>query len=249
MNELNENFKNTIRDYLSDKKKINPRINEAWISRKAGIAPTTFNRILNGHSKPNITNFFKLLQVIPNLKNSLPKEVTQVLEVTLEAQENIGSQFVDNTMETLLQDKYCFFCWALSFSDKGISVEEMRDNFGLKGVTALRKLLDKKVIEKTESDRYRVIDKNQDTALSFQLIKAHLMFLIEQYKLDAVENSYVHYSMNFLNKEGKRKLMKLHCDLHKQVRSLMEDEKNKGDIPVFSLSCADHLLESEKGGL
>ncbi|MCZ0932158.1 MAG: hypothetical protein OXJ52_03285 [Oligoflexia bacterium] len=41
-------------------KQKNPYINEASISKKMDIPPTTFNRLVNGRSKPAVQTLLKL---------------------------------------------------------------------------------------------------------------------------------------------------------------------------------------------
>ena len=46
----------------------------------------------------------------------------------------------------------------------------------------------------------------------------------------------VYYSLElFLNEKGIKQLIKLQKELDQKVREIMSDEKNKGDIPCFSM--------------
>ena len=48
----------------------------------------------------------------------------------------------------------------------------------------------------------------------------------------------VYYSLDlFLNKKGIKQLIKIQKELDRKVQEIMSDEKNKGDIPCFSMSC------------
>ena len=55
---------------------------------------------------PSANTLSKLLQFIPELKKSLPDEISKILKVTL-AREN--KQYVEEAFETILLDKYTFF--------------------------------------------------------------------------------------------------------------------------------------------
>ena len=57
------------------------------MSKKIGIPPTTFNRLVNGYSQPNITTLSKLLKNIPALKNCLPEEIAKAFEWAFEKSE------------------------------------------------------------------------------------------------------------------------------------------------------------------
>ena len=51
------------------------------------------------------------------------------------------------------------------------------------------------------------------------------------------ENS-IYYSLEFfLNEKGIKQLIKIQKELDRKVQEIMSDEKNKGDIPCFSMSC------------
>ena len=239
---MNKDFSENLRDYVSKEKQNNPYINETALSKKMGIPPTTFNRLINGHSKPTAKTLSKLLNFIPELKSSLPKEISQILEVSLEREQRT---YVEDTLAVLLSDKYIFLCWSMAFSDEGVKREEIEKYFGWKGLSALSALLEKDILIKDDKDFYKIKDKDKNTIFSFRLLKAHLLFLAEQYKPDNLKNNYIHYWVGFLNTQGEKKLMKAHQDFHRVVRGIMEDEENKGNRPIFSIACSDWLLGKE----
>lgn len=239
---MNEKFSEVLRDYILEERRKNPSANGISISKKMNIPPTTFNRLLNGHSKPSANTLSKLLQFIPELEKSLPDEISKILKVTLERE---NKQYVEEALETILSDKYAFFCWALAFSAKGVTEKEIRENFGRQGLTALKVLVEKNILSKDKHNTYKVTEKDKDTILSFRLIKAHLMFLAEQYKPYNLKRNYIHYWVEFLNEKGLKKLAEAHLKFHRIVGKIMDDKDNHGDIPAFSTSCSDLLLEEE----
>jgi len=102
---MSEKISEILREFLIEERQKNPAINETAISKKIGIPPTTFNRLLNGYSKKaSLSTIIKLIQFIPELKKNLPEEVVKVFEVTMEKKtsEYMGGQM----LETLLYDKY-----------------------------------------------------------------------------------------------------------------------------------------------
>lgn len=100
------------------------------------------------------------------------------------------------------------------------------------------------IISKNGSNSYKVIEKNKNMILSFQTLKTHLMFLAEQYKPDSFSN-YIHYWVESLNKRGRQQLSQAHQEFHKKIQNIVDDEKNKGNTPVFSIACCDLLWEHE----
>lgn len=59
------------------------------------------------------------------------------------------------------------------------------------------------------------------------------------------ENS-IYYSLElFLNEKGIKQLIKIQKELDRKVREIMSDEKNKGDIPCFSMNCSYTLSNTK----
>ena len=72
-----------LRDYVLEQKQKNPYINETAVSRKMDIPPTTFNRLVNGHSKPAVKTLLKMSHFIPELRSLLPEDLMKVFEVSI----------------------------------------------------------------------------------------------------------------------------------------------------------------------
>ena len=56
---MSNNLSDILRGYVSKEKQKNPYLNETGISKKMDIPPTTFNRLVNGHSKPAVKTLLK----------------------------------------------------------------------------------------------------------------------------------------------------------------------------------------------
>ena len=260
---MDKGFSEILRDYVLEQKQKNPSFNETAISKKMDIPPTTFNRLVNGHSKPTVRTLLKLSQFIPELKSLLPEEILKVFKVTMDRE---NSEYVGETLETLLSDENIFLCWMLTFSDKGVTVDEIRNHLGQvillvlfklcdlvtvdeirnhlgqAGVKAVRTLEKNNILTKSDSGYYKVKEKNKYAIFSFRLIKAHFLFLAKQYEPDNIKRNYICYKMSFLNEKAKKELIQIHQSFHNKIQRFMDDEKNKGDEPVFSISCSDTLL-------
>ncbi len=76
---MNTTVSNVLRKYLTQQQQINPSISEATISKKLKIPPTTFNRLINGYSQPNLDTLVKLSRFIPEFMQSFPDELNEVL--------------------------------------------------------------------------------------------------------------------------------------------------------------------------
>ena len=221
---MDKGFPEILRDYVLEEKQKNPSINETSISKKMDIPPTTFNRLVNGHSKPTVRTLLKLSQFIPELKSLLPEEVMKIFKVTMERE---NSEYVGGIFEALLSDENIFLCWMLAFSDEGITVEEIRNYLGQAGVKAIKTLEKNNILEKNDSGYYKVKEKNKYAIFSFRLIKAHFLFLAKQYKSDNIKSNYICYKMSFLNEKAKKELIQTHQGFHNKIQRLMDDEKIK----------------------
>ena len=237
---MDKEFPEILRDYILNQKQKNPSVNETALSKKMNIPPTTFNRLVNGYSKPTVRTLLKLSQFIPELQSLFPEEVMKVFKVNIEKN---NYEYVGKTLENLLSDETIFLCWILAFLNKGITVDEIKEQFGQEGLKALEMLEKQAVIAKDKSGYYKVKDKSKYAIFSFELIKAHFLFLAKKYNSENVRSNYICYEVESLNKEGKKELIEAHREFHKKIQKIMNDEKNKGDEPVFSISCSDSLLK------
>ncbi len=237
---MSEKIAEILREFLIEERQKNPSINETAISKKIDIPPTTFNRLLNGYSKKaSLTTIIKLIQFIPELKKNLPEEVVKMFEVTMEKK---TSEYMGQMLEALLSDKYLFICWALAFSKKGITEDEIRESFGEHGLLALETLEKKNIVAKNERGSYRIRELDKKITFSFQLIKAHLIFLAEEYKPGNLQTNYIQYRVDYLNEKGRDQLMQAHKEFHRKTQRIMSDKENKGDTPYFSAGFSDALL-------
>ena len=236
---MNKEFPDILRDYVLDQKQKNPSVSETVLSKKMDIPPTTFNRLVNGHSKPTVRTLLKLSQFIPELQSLFPEEVMKVFKVNIEKD---NYEYVGKTLENLLSDETIFFCWVLAFLNKGITADEIKDRFGQEGLKALKTLEKQAVIVKDESGYYKVQNKNKHAIFYFDLIKSHFLFLAKKYSSEHIRSNYICYEVESLNEKGEKELIDIHREYHKKVQKVMNDEKNKGDEPVFSITCSDSLL-------
>ena len=238
------NISNVLKDYLQEVRRRNPSVSESALSKKMNIPVTTFNRLINGYSKPSTVTMLKLMQFIPELSASLPEEVAKVLKVTLQKK---NSKYAGKDVEILLYDKNNFFCWVLASSDRGVTKEDIMYLLGYSGIKALDLLEKEGVLLKNKENYYQLTEPNKNIVLSLSLIKNHVISLMEQYNCNNIDNNYIHYLVNTLNEEGVRKVMKVHQETHRKVQEIMGDSRFAGDIPLFSLACSDLLADSTGG--
>ena len=230
-----EKFSSILKEYVSERRKANPKVSECQIARNLGVSRTTFNRMLNYDSYPSVRNLFKLCKVIPKLKILVTKEI---LEVTRESK---TGKYMGEELENLLFHENLFITYALALSDHGVTDEEITYCMGHEGKQSLKILIKKGFIVKTADNKYRATETDKGIIYSFDIIRKHIEILIAKCKPDNVKNNYIYYKMETVNKEGLKKLYEMQKEIHRGVQQLMEDEKYKGSLPIFAIGCLDML--------
>ena len=228
-----ERFSDILKDYVSEKRKTNPKISESQIARKLGISNATFYRMLNRHTRPTVKTLFTLCKSIPKMKEAVTEKM---LEVTRESR---TGRYVGEELERLLSDRSIFITYALALSERGVTAKEALYGLGSAGLKALETLTSKGFVKKDERHVYRAVDGGKGIILSFELIKKQVQVLAEHYRPDNVANNYIYYKTESLNKKGRRELYEAHKELHKKVQEIMENKENKGEIPLFSAGFFD----------
>ena len=74
---------------------------------------------------------------------------------------------------------------------------------GQEGLKALKTLEKQAVIVKDESGYYKVKDKSKYAIFSFELIKAHFLFLAKKYNSEHIRSNYICYEVESLNEAPK----------------------------------------------
>ena len=241
MERRTEKFSDILKDYVSERKKVNPNISKSQIAQTLGISQPTLHRMLNYNAQPNVHTLLKLCKFVPKLKSLVTEEI---LEVTRESK---TGKYIGKELENLISKKHLFITYALALSSHGVTEEEIFYCLGHEGINALETLVKKNFIIKKDDNRYKATGVDKGIVLSFEVLKKHIKILAEEYKPDNFEKNYIFYKMETLNEEGKIELYKIYKDAHRKVQKLMEDKKYKGDTPMFAVGFVDMLfLEDPK---
>ena len=171
-------FSEILREYIAEKQKINPTLSESQIAHRIGIPSSTFNRMMNCQTYPNIKNLGKLCESIPKMRNFVKNNVANINS------ESKTSEYVGDELENLLADEHIFITYALAISFRGITENEIIYCIGHHGQKALQTLINKGFVKKTNDGRYRAIDIKKGIVLSFDVLKKHISILAEKYKPD-----------------------------------------------------------------
>ena len=229
-------FSSILKEYVFERRKMNPKISESQIARNLGVSNTTFYRMLNYHTYPSVKNLLKLCKFIPKLKTLVTEEMLEVIR------ESKTGQYMGKELENLLHRKSLFITYALALSAHGVTEEEVIYCIGYKGKQALDILMEKGFIAKTEDDIYKATETDKGIILSFEVLKKHLRILLSNYKPDNVANNYIYYQMESLNKRGLKKLYEIYRETHRKIQELMKQKEYKGDMPTFSAGFFDRFF-------
>ena len=231
-----ENFATILKDYVSERKKLNPTISESRIAHNIGISQATFHRMLNYNTYPSVRNLFKLCKSIPKLKILVSDDMLT---------EARGKQYGEKELESLLLRRSLFITYALALSAHGVTEAEILYCIGHKGKKALNTLLERGFVKKTEDEIYRATEQKKDFDLSFPVLKRHIKILVGKLKPRNTTSNYIGYKTETLNKTGIQKLNGFLKEAHNKIKNIMEKKEHKGDIPAFAALFSDIFFLSD----
>lgn len=231
-----EKFAVILKDYVSERKKFNPTISESRIAHNLGISQATFHRMLNYNTYPSVRNLFKLFKSVPKLKILV---LDDILTGTSE------KQYKEQELESLLFRRSLFITYALALSAHGVTEAEILYCIGHKGKKALKTLLEKDFVKKTEDEIYRATEQKKDIDLSFPVLKRHIKILVGKLKPRNTTSNYICYKTETLNRIGIQNLNKALKEAHTTIKNIMEKKEHKGDIPSFAALFSDIFFLSD----
>lgn len=196
MEENAEKISNILRDYISQRRKANPKLSESQIAKSIGVSAATVYRILNYNSYPNTNNLLKLCKAIPKIQGLITEEM---LEVTRESK---TGKYIGQKLEKLLFQKSLFITYALALSARGVTDEELLHLLGQESGEAIRILTAEGYIKKTKGGQYKATQTDKGIIVSFPLLKKHLKILAASYNPNNVENNYIYYKTESINRKS-----------------------------------------------
>ena len=236
MGSNSEKFATILKDYVSERKKFNPTISESRIAHNLGVSQATFHRMLNYNTYPSVRNLLKLCKSIPKLKILVSDDMLTEMR---------GKKYMGKELESLLFRRSLFITYALALSTHGVTEAEILYCIGYKGKKALKTLLEKGFVEKTEDEIYRATEQEKNIDLSFSVLKRHLKILVGKLKQSDTDNNYICYKTETLNKTGIQKLNEALKEAHIKIKTIMENKKHKGGIPAFAALFSDIFFLSD----
>jgi len=246
-----EALRNIVQLYLNQFSNISLQA----LATKSNVPVTSLRRLMNDSSKTevaphtvlNICSYIHrekkinllLKKVDPSISDFLKKHFGQFI---FENEERVYS--VDLNHE--LKDRNAYFIYKLAANQNGTSWIEITELLGLMGKRKAEELKNIGLIIE-EKDRIHAKDKN--FSLDLKIAADHLPELVKFYKPEEVSKGLnLFYSLSeSLTEETIHEIKNIQREAVKKIHVLMNDKKNAGPHPYFTINLAETFSSEDKG--
>ncbi len=252
-NELIQSLQTLIMTYL-DK---NSSLTINALAQRANIPVTSLRRLANGQQKNEIAphsvlNLTSYLLKEKNLQNLLGK-IDPVIATFL--QKHFGNFIFSSSTQAVyecdlnneLKDQIKYFVYKLAANHNGTDWMTIVESFGSQGK---KKAEEMKISGLLFEESGRLHAKNKNFSLDLSVAASHLPDLVGFYKPDTItegKNSFFSLSES-LTEEAIQEVRLLQRECVKKIHSVMNDEKNLGTIPYFTLNMAETFVSENYVG-
>ena len=215
------------------------------LSKKTGVSQPTIRKLKKGETmnKPNPSTFIKIMNV-----TSPDKEIHELIQESDEGcKQYLNQHFshfnhqLESTegFKQLLQDNVKFIVLTLAGHHSGVTKEEVQATYGYVGILAMVDL-EKEDFIKFENNKWFQNKEKVDMDALKRSVSAitHLNEYIDE-KMNPFSRS--HSKSQKMSPAGCKKLCKAQEAFERSIEKIMSDEKNFGDVPMFSVSALDVL--------
>jgi hypothetical protein len=225
---------------------------------RCGVPATTMRRLMQKgsegeqkselapHSVLSLVSYLLKEKKISLLLKKIDGPVAELLNRCFDQfifDEKSSGHALDSDLNSIFQDKTCYLIYKLAANQCGTTMDEIKNIFGLSGLQKLSELIEKNwiVADKDHIEKLHAREKNfsVDLGLAHQLTHS----LVDFYKPRDVEAGYnLFYSLSEgMNENGIKKIKEIEKDAVKKIYELMNDTKNQGEIPYFTIILSDVL--------
>lgn len=146
--------------------------------------------------------------------------------------------------EVLNFDSFCIL--VLAHDRHGIPREHIPRILGERSLRALDFLLERGRVTLIEGDRIR-LSKDTWLVVDKEVRHLHMINFIRRFFCTSNHGktrnySYIHVSR--LKPASVARLQAMHEEFHRNVLEFMENEKNAGEVPFFSVACMDSMMDN-----
>lgn len=250
--ELIASLQNLVAAYLAK----NPSLTINALASRCNVPVTTLRRLTSGQQKNEIAphsvlNLVSYILREKNLVTLLTKLEPSVAEFLKKHFGNFifssESRVYSSNLNEELKDQTRYLIYKLAANHNGTDLMTIVDNFGSHGKKKADELMSKNLLVEREG-RLHAAEKN--FSLDITVAASHLPGLVGFYKPHTMaEGKNTFFSMSeSLSEEAIQEIKQLQRECVKKMSAIMNDEKNFGDIPYFTINLAETMLESSQRG-
>lgn len=251
-NELIQSLQNMISLYLSK----NPQLTVNALAQRSNIPVTSLRRLISGQQKNEIAphsvlNLVSYILREKNLVTLLDKVEPCVAEFL---RKHFGNFIFGSTKNTYnvdlnveLRDQTKYLIYKLAANHDGTDLISVGENFGTFGVKKAQEMM-KNGLLLEEGDRLHAKEKN--FSLDLSVAASHLPALVQYYKPDSITRGLnTMFSMSeALTEEAIKEIKMLQRECVMKMNAIMNDPKNLGSIPYFTINLAETMLPENHTG-
>jgi transcriptional regulator with XRE-family HTH domain len=245
-----ENLRQVIQTFLDQ----HDRISLNGLSKKCQVSEPTLRRIMSGKVKtmPTLTTIVDILATIskenrlPELIKQYPGPIAEVLKegFSLVNDEELPYQFSAELNE-VLRDEQRYLIFKLAANSSGVRRDRVKELFGLLGEQKLDDLIARDLVYEKLVDQQRVaFTRIEGFSLSHELFISHFKAVANYIDTSArpgnKNNLYYNFSES-VNETGRREILNIQRQALKKIIAILNDEKYRGELPLFVLSAIDTL--------
>jgi hypothetical protein len=234
-----------------------PQVSLNALASRSGVPVSTLRRISLGQQKSdiaphtvlNLTSYLLKEKNLVELLHKLDPVIGEFLEKHfgnfIFASEN---RVYDVDLNSYLKDQQRYFIYKLAANHNGTTRFEIIELFGRIGETKVAEMMELGLIVEAEG---RLHARDKDFSLDLRVAASHLPELTRFYKPEALgQGLNLFYSMSeSLTKEAIVEIKNIQREAANRIAAIMDEEKNKGDIPYFTVNLAETFILFPEGEL
>lgn len=227
------------------------------LSQRCGVPATTMRRLMQKegqelapHSVLALVSYLLKEKKLSTLLKLVNGPIADLLNRSFDQfifEEKSSTHEINNDLNNLFKDKTNYLIYKLAANKCGTSIDEVKNIFGLLGLSKLNELVEKNWIIADDNERLHAKEKNFTVDLILAQNLTHS--LIDFYKPnDADKGLNLFYSLSEgMNEEGINAIKEIEKTAIKKIFDLMNNESYQGNIPYYAVVLSDVLgLTPEK---
>lgn len=251
-NELIQSLQNMIASYMSK----NTQLTINALAQRSNVPVTSLRRLMSGQQKNEIAphSVLNLVSYILREK-SLSAIITRVDLAIAEFLKKHFGNFIfaqasakyDVDLNVELRDQTKYLIYKLAANHNGTDLMTIVENFGAFGKRKVDEMLKLGLLVE---EHKRLHAKEKNFSLDLSIAAEHLPALVQYYKPDSIaDGKNTMFSLSeSLTLEAIKSIKALQRECVLKIHEIMNDTKNFGPIPYFTINLAETMLSDAKPG-